>query len=833
MRVTFVLPMTLLAAPALAQSASAPPPDAPAANATAEPAVAGTAEPADPDQIVVIATRLKDSLIVPQAPVITLNEQDVAAYGVSSIADLITALAPQTNSGRGRGGGFPAILVNGQRIASFRELRDYPPEAIRRVEVLPEEVALKYGFSPDQRVINFILKDNFSSRSSEIEYKQPGQGGTSTGSIKASTLVIKGPQRINATFTLDHTSPLTEAERGVIQQPGMVPTVAGDLLPADYRTLVAKSTDIGGNLTLNHALGKAPDSGSVAINMSVTRSRSESYSGLTTLDLVAPDGSGAVRSIGEPLSRRSDTLSLSAGATFSKPIGNWQLTFTNDGTHSENTQLIARRPSAAALQSLVGDAAAGTLAIDGPLPALGVAGTDRATSNSDSLTSLATLIGEPVRLPAGEVSLTLRAGYAYSAIASTDTRTATGAVDLKRGDLSAGFNLGVPLASRRNDALSELGDLTLNFSAGLDHLSDFGRLFDWSAGITWAPAETLTLSATYIVNDQAPSLANLGNPQVLTLNVPVYDFNTGKSALVTVVSGGNRGLTKEMDRDFKLSLNWQLPLFRNSNLIIEYFRNRSSNITSAFPVLTPAIEAAFPGRVTRDAAGNLTQIDQRPITLAGQEASRIRAGFNLMGNLGRPNDDEFGFGGGGARKSGGARGGPRGGGGGGPRFGGGNGQGRWNVSLFDTVQFVDRVTIAPGAPVLNLLGGDALTGGGVARNTIELDAGGFYRGIGMRFSGTYASPTRVNGSDGLATSDLRFGSLTKLNYRLFVNLGQQRRLTRASRFFRGARMSVFVNNILDARQKVTDGIGAVPLSYQPDLIDPQGRVIGIELRKMF
>jgi hypothetical protein len=154
------------------------------------------------------------------------------------------------------------------------------------------------------------------------------------------------------------------------------------------------------------------------------------------------------------------------------------------------------------------------------------------------------------------------------------------------------------------------------------------------------------------------------------------------------------------------------------------------------------------------------------------------------------------------------------------------------VSIFDTVQFVDRVTVTPAGPVLDLLGGDALTGGGVARNTVELDAGGFYRGIGMRFSGTYTSPTRIDGSGG-AASDLRFGSLTKLNYRMFVDLGQQRRLTKASSFFKGARMSIYVNNILGERQRVTNGDGEVPLSYQPDLIDPQGRVIGIEFRKMF
>ena len=46
-------------------------------------------------------------------------------------------------------------------------------------------------------------------------------------------------------------------------------------------------------------------------------------------------------------------------------------------------------------------------------------------------------------------------------------------------------------------------------------------------------------------------------------------------------------------------------------------------------------------------------------------------------------------------------------------------------------------------------------------------------------------------------------------------------------------MSLFVNNLLNARQKVTDGTGQTPLTYQPYLEDPLGRVFGVELRKLF
>ena len=80
---------------------------------------------------------------------------------------MLDAVAPQTGSARGRGGGRPILLLNGQRISGFREMRDLPPEAIERMEILPEEVALKYGYAADQRVVNIVLRRRFNSTNVE------------------------------------------------------------------------------------------------------------------------------------------------------------------------------------------------------------------------------------------------------------------------------------------------------------------------------------------------------------------------------------------------------------------------------------------------------------------------------------------------------------------------------------------------------------------------------------------------------------------------------------------------------------------------------------------
>ncbi len=816
-----LLPLAVMAAPLGAQAL---PPTA--GDAEARPA------DTDKDEILVIATRLRGQVDAPQVPVITLNEADIAAYGASSLPDLIAALSPQTGSGRGRGGGAPVILLNGQRIASFREMRNIPPEAIRRMEVLPEEVALRYGYPPDQRVINLILKDHFSSRTLDGEFNRPSRGGFSDHELNASMLAINGASRFNLAIETSGTGLLTEQARAVMQPVPPAPAVPGDPDPAAYRSLIPSSRNLTLNTTFARGLGQGGKAGSISVNGSISRADSRSLSGLDAVLLTSPTGQMAWRTLPGPLARTTRTATALGGISLNTPVGSWQLSVTLDGSHAESESLLDRRTDTAAL---VAAALAGSLAVTAPLPAAAPAGADHAQSNTETGTGLVTLVGRPVRLPAGDVQITIKAGFAYSGIESRDTRGSAGFTSLKRGDLSGGINIALPIASRNETVLAPLGDLTLNLSGGLNRLSDFGTLADWSAGLVWTPVPGLGLQASYIVNEAAPSLGDLGNPLLVSFNVPVFDFTRIQSVLVTVTSGGNPALASERQRDVKLGLTWQLPFLKNSNVIAEIFRNRSSDVTAPFPLLTPEIEAAFPGRVIRDASGRLVSIDRRAVTLAQTSASRLRYGINLSGVIGKPVAGRGGAGRGfPGGPPGGLSGGPPGGlGAGGFRAMMGGGQGRWNLSLYHTVRFSDQVRVAPGGPVLDLLGGDALSGGGSARHSLELEGGVFHKGFGLRLNGSWSAPSHVSASGLAGASDLRFGSVARLDLRLFSDLGQQKALMRVAPFFRNARLALQFDNVLDSRQKVTDSSGAVPLSYQSDYLDPRGRVVGIDFRKLF
>ncbi len=805
-------------------------------------------EPEPAGDIVVVATRIRGEVETSAPPIVTLGEEDIAAYGAGSLQSLLAALAPQTGSGRGRGDGAPAVLLNGLRIASFREIRSIPPEAIRRVDVLPEEVALKYGFRPDQRVVNFILKDSFRSFGSETDVRLPGAGGYTELSEEMTLTRIEKGSRLNLTGTLERRSALTEAERGIVQPvTSGAQTVSTDPQQGDYRTLLADARSAVINGTWAKSLGTGA---SVTLNGLVQRNDNRSLNGLNSAVLTAPDGAGVQRTtlLPAPLASRTVADTFSGGATLNLPVGAWQLAWTADGSHTAATTTIDARADLSGLQSLVDQ---GTLSPFGTLPAAAILPAPQgiARSKTDSATTLATFTGSPLRLPGGQAALTVKAGFAWSGLRSADSRQLAAPARLRRGDAQAGFSLDLPITSRREGFGAGLGDISLNLNAEAHNVSDFGGLAAWGAGLTWGATRTLTFAASYIASEKAPGLASLGAPVTVTTGVALYDFTRGESVLATVITGGNPALKKERQRDIKVSANWDLPIGKESALLVEYFRNRSLDTTNAFPLLTPDVEAAFPGRVTRDGAGRIVSVDQRAVTFAETTGSRLRASLNFGGAFGKPdpNARRGAFSGmrGGGRPSGAAGGGAggasaggsggagAGGSGGGRRGPGGDGRGHWNLSLAYTQELDETARIVPGGRVLDLLGGDALSGAGIARRSATLEGGGFYRGFGLRISGTYAAGTRVDGSGVPGAGTLDFGALATFNLRGFVDLGRMGKLAERAPFFKGTRLAFGVTNVFDGVQKVTDQTGATPLRYQRGYLNPEGRVFAIELRKQF
>lgn len=174
---------------------------------------------------------------------------------------------------------------------------------------------------------------------------------------------------------------------------------------------------------------------------------------------------------------------------------------------------------------------------------------------------------------------------------------------------------------------------------------------------------------------------------------------------------------------------------------------------------------------------------------------------------------------------------------GGGRFGGpgggGDGRGRWNLSLYHTIRLDQTVRIGATGPVLDLLGGDATGSNPVARHGMELEGGGSYRGFGLRASASYTGGARIEGDTATGGTQLAFSPIATFNLRAFADLGRMPSLVKAVRFFEHSRLSLRVDNLFDAQQRVTDANGIVPLSYQPGFQDPKGRFLEVSFRKQF
>ncbi|MDB5720357.1 MAG: TonB-dependent receptor [Alphaproteobacteria bacterium] len=903
------------------------------------------------EAIVVTGQRPRGSVVGDIQPEVQVSAREIRSYGVGSLSELLDALAPQTQSGRGRGGERPVILLNGRRISGFQEIRDIPPEAIERVDILPEEVALKYGYRADSKVVNFVLRRRFRALTTEVGYGTATEGGRSNYSGDINLLRIDQKGRWNFDAKYQQQDALFESDRDILQSAPSSPfDLAGNVGPAGvaseidpglsalvgtpvavagvpqsaasgrptlgsfaggannanftdlgrYRTLLPRSTDLNFNGTLNRTIfGNV----SATLNATYEIAATQGAQGLPTLSLLVPRTNpyspfstdvNLYRYVAtpNPLARDSNTQTSHLGLALNGDILPWRWSVTASYDRSSNQSLTGLGLDPSGIQAAL-NANDPTLNPFGAIPGglIIARADDRATSTTQSGVVEAVANGPLFTLPGGKVSATLKMGGQISSFDSDSFRSGIGqSRHLSRSQANGQANFDVPITSRRTGFLSAVGDLSANFNIAVDQLSDFGTLTTIGYGFNWRPIPPLSIIGSVTHEQGAPTTQQLGNPTVLTPLVRVFDFVRGETVDISRIDGGNPALRSDNRRVTKLGIN--LRPFTNKDLTLNanYTRNLIRNPIASFPTATAEIEAAFPDRFTRDADGRLLRIDARPVNFEQSDREQLRWGINFSTPLGRAPEPPPG--GGFRRRQGGEGGqgsapmqlrnsqdqaqgqagapaqgqpgrtglpgqgqppapgggffgrGPGGGGGGFGGRGGGGGRGgaffagarqaRVQFAVYHTWHFRDEVLIRPGVPKLDFLNGSAAgSSGGTPRHEIEAQAGLFKNGFGARMTANWQSATRVNGGNAGATAgDLRFSSLTTANLRLFADLGLQPSLAKHP-FFRGARVTLSVDNLFNSRVDVRDGTGTTPLSFQSGYLDPLGRSVRVTFRKLF
>lgn len=745
--------------------------------------------------ILVTGQRPRGSVIGDIPPERTLSPIDIRAYGASDIGELIQTLGPQVSSDRGREDGDPVVLLNGKRVSSFAEIAKFPTEAIERMEIFPEEVSLKYGYRADQKVVNVVTLERFSSRVGLLTYAVPTEGGRDTARVDANYLHIRGDTRFN--FDAEHarSGSLLESERTVRQAPG-APDLGRfrTLLPAAERLVL--SGTVSGNV-----LGDVAST----LNGRFESSKNES--------LLGPGRTGALR-------RDTDTRVMHLGTALNGMAGKWLWSFTGNydrittETFTDTNDVLGARDEARSVNAL---------------------------ADAELLLS-----GALLDLPSGPLSMSLRG---EAEMRDFSSRSLRGEVKQKaelsrdRGAIQASVDL--PIASRRRKILDRLGDLSANANFEIQELSDLGTLRTFGYGLNWSPIRQINLIASVTDEGGAPTVEQLGGPLVVTPNVRTYDFTRREVTDITRVFGGNPGLRPDDRRVVRLAVNARPFPKADFNLVFEYIKTRIDDPIAAFPIATPEIEAAFPERFTRDVDGRLLRIDSRPLNFERSDQEQLRSGFNYTRTLGalppgmQNANVRFIGGGEGNLKSSlppGARI-VRPAAGSGPSRRVQNMTSRLIFGLYHTWHWQDEILVREGVPVLDLLNGSATGGrGGRPRHELELEAGVFKSGLGARLTVDWQSGTRVRGVPaglGGSAADLSFSAYSTVNINLFANLADRFGGADAPAWLKGTRVTIGINNLLNSRPEVEDEAGSIPLSYQPAYLEPLGRSVSFSLRKVF
>jgi iron complex outermembrane receptor protein len=653
------------------------------------PAPGGSETPVvdDEETILVTGQRPVGSVVgdIPAEQV--LNPADVRAYGVNSISDLLDQLSPQTGSNQGRGGGAPAVLLNGKRISSFAEIRDIPTEAILRVEVMPEEVALKYGFSSDQKVVNFVLRRRFDAKTVVADGSTSTEGGGEGGTLEGGKIQIRGDNRFILNARIQGSARLTESDRDLISTSAGAPysrvgnvvaarggeidprlsalagtpvLIAGVPLSAatgtpslgafaatannqtntdisPYRTLRPETE----TLTINSVYARAFGDISATANGLLTVTRSKALNGLpaTALSLPAanpysPFASAVLvdRYLGtDPLSQRTNgwTGHFGGGANgqFSQA---WRWTATGNYDHGDSKTRTETGLDTTAIESRLtaNDPALNPYSdLD---PFVGGLLVNRAHSITNAGDLQLVTRGSLAKLPAGAIGTTITVGGAFQAIDANSLRAGISQdTSLSRTAGNGKVSIDVPIASRRAGVLSALGNLTANANFAVNRFSDFGTLTVYGAGLNWTPRPPLTLIASYTADEGAPTVQQLGNPVIVTPAARVFDYRRGQSVDVTAITGGNPNLLADDRRVVKIGATWKPLTKTDLSLTANYVKSRIRNAINALPEPTAAIESAFPDRFLRDSDGNLIRADMRSVNFSREDTESLRWGFNL------------------------------------------------------------------------------------------------------------------------------------------------------------------------------------------------------------
>jgi hypothetical protein len=840
-----------------------------AAEGEAAPVVQAAKQAAAPvfEEVVVYATDGK--LITGMQAEAELDSAAVAAYGANTIGDLLTQLAPEVdNTEEG-----PIILVNGKPANGIRSVNDLPTESIQSVQVLPPQAATALGYPATRRVINVVLKQSFRTAVANVTGRMATAGRGLNTNGNATLVRVEGSRFRNLSVFAQYTAPLYESDRDIVSDPGVVPydlagnvvswpvpgaeidpalsTLAGQtvtvlglppgpnptlpsLLPranlanasdmGRYRALLQDSYNVG--LNANYGQPLTPRS-NVNLNFYALRSEAKGPTGATPALLYLPATSpfspfsrdvAIARYVGAPLQQHREATYLNLQGNFNTQLKAWRLTVDSNLNWRSQPAVIERRVDTGALQAALN---AGTLNPFGELPAdlLSTTLVDRASGHGFNGQTQLQLMGSPWELKRGKVSTTLRLEWRRNEQHASTIGTTNSSSDSRRQDEVAAGTVQIPLLGNAN--AREAGSIGADLSGALRHVTASGTLHDYGYGLNWRKGTRLTLRAGINREQVAPQPEQVTSPVIIVEAVRAYDFLRQETVLVRYINGGNPDLDVENRRSTKIGGTYR-P-FEKVDFVLnaDYTRTIGHDAVAQLPPVSADVQAAFPDRYLRDAEGHLFQIDARPVSFERAQTESLRWGANFRRTFAQPKGPPQGPNGGqrvvfisdGSED---------------PGLAGAG----WRLSgnFTHTWQLSNKRLARAGLPEVNLLAGGVSGYNAQARHNVQGRLGLAHNSSGLQFNVNWNSASHITAGTENSPNDLTFHPLLRIDTSAFVSMGDA---FPAHPLLKGVRVSLNVENLFDARQRVRDEDGLTPLRYQPYLLNPTGRMIGLSVRKTY
>ncbi|MFO7324613.1 MAG: hypothetical protein DIU62_002750 [Pseudomonadota bacterium] len=796
-----------------------------------------------------------------------LDEAAIASYGADTVGDLLAQVAPDVdNTEQG-----PIILINGRPTAGITSVNQLPADSVQSVQVLPPQAAAALGFEPTRRVINVVLKNSYRQRqvTGTVRGATAGRGRSGNGNF---TLVsVDGNRFRNLSAYATRTRPLLEAHRGIQSQPlalpydlvGNVvswPMAGGDIDPAlsamtgypvtvlgvpdglgtptledfmalantanasdvsRFRTLVADTYGLGVNGNFSFQL---PRNIFAYFTLNADMSHSVSRTGAPTALLHVPADSpyspfsqdvAVARYLGAPLQQESDPVYVYLYGNVSGRLGRWQLTANLNYSWRHSESVTDRRVDIDELQAAID---AGLVNPFAPLPPelVDEVLVDNARSRNHNGSLQLQASTTVYKLPAGNATLSLRGELRDSSQSSRTTGTNSVTSHRSRRDELAFASLQVPILGK---PLPQAFAWGAELSGSARDVTAVGTLYDYGYGMNWRLGTRMTLRVAVNHEKVAPQPELLTNPVIVIDDVRTYDFIRQETVLVRYITGGNPDLDVERRRTSRVGLTARPFASVDFNINADYQRTIGHDAASSLPAVSEDVQAAFPDRYRRDETGRLVEVDARLVSFARTETEQIRWGGNFRRAFGQraaaspaPAQQRIVY----------------------SEVSGMNdleGAGwRLNANFTHTWQLANRRLARAGLPEQDLLSGGAGSGTGQSRHNVQSRVGLAFNGTGLQLTVNWKSRSLITAGTAEDPNDIVFDPLLRIDLNAFTDLGM---LFPSAGLLKGSRLTLGVENLFDAKQRVHDQTGATPLRYQPYLLNALGRTISLSLRKAF